>query len=81
MGEYVFLAPHVVFTHDRYFPSGGKGWQKVMVMRGSRIGAGSVVLPGITIGEYAMVGAGSVVTKDIPAGEVWIGNPARKVGL
>ena len=35
------------------------------------------LLPGITIGEKAMIGAGSVVTKDIPAGELWIGNPAR----
>jgi acetyltransferase-like isoleucine patch superfamily enzyme len=47
------------------------------VCKGASIGAGSVILPGITIGEGAMIGAGSVVTKDVPAGELWFGNPAR----
>ncbi|HQB65942.1 MAG TPA: hypothetical protein PK616_08620 [Fibrobacteraceae bacterium] len=41
------------------------------------MGAGATLLPGITIGEKAMIGAGSVVTKDIPSGELWVGNPAR----
>lgn len=41
------------------------------------IGAGAIILPGLTIGEAAVVGAGSVVTRDVPAGEVWVGNPAR----
>ena len=50
---------------------------RTKVCKGASIGAGSVVLPGLTIGEGAMVGAGSVVTKDIPAGEIWVGNPAR----
>ena len=41
------------------------------------IGAGAVILPGVTVGEKAVVGAGAVVTKDVPAGETWVGNPAR----
>ncbi len=41
------------------------------------IGARSIILKGVTIGEGAVVGAGSVVTKDIPAGEIWAGNPAK----
>ena len=41
------------------------------------IGAGAVLLPGITIGEGAMVGAGAVVTKDVAPGTTVIGNPAR----
>ncbi len=45
--------------------------------RGARVGSGSVVLAGITVGEDAMVGAGSVVTRDIPAGSVAYGAPAR----
>ena len=48
-----------------------------MIRKGASIGAGSTILPGLTIGENAVVGAGSVVTKDIPAGELWLGNPAR----
>lgn len=48
------------------------------------VGAGSIVLKGVTIGENAIVGAGSVVTKSIPANEIWAGNPAtfvRKVEI
>ncbi|MCV6039074.1 galactoside O-acetyltransferase, partial [Escherichia coli] len=41
------------------------------------IGANSVVLPGVTIGENSVIGAGSVVTKDIPSNVVAVGNPCR----
>ncbi|MEC0370118.1 sugar O-acetyltransferase [Paenibacillus chibensis] len=41
------------------------------------IGAGSVICPGVTIGENSVIGAGSVVTKDIPANTVAVGNPCR----
>lgn len=41
------------------------------------IGAGAVVLPGVTIGDDSVIGAGSIVTKDIPAGVVAVGNPCR----
>ena len=41
------------------------------------IGARSIILKGVTIGEGSIVGAGSVVTKNIPAGEIWAGNPAK----
>ena len=41
------------------------------------LGAGAIVLPGVTIGNYSVIGAGSVVTKDIPAGVVAVGNPCR----
>lgn len=43
------------------------------------IGAGSVVLPGISIGADSIIGAGSVVTKDVPKGMVYAGNPAREI--
>jgi len=43
------------------------------------IGAGSLILKGVHIGEQAIIGAGSVVTKSIPAGEVWAGNPAKRI--
>jgi maltose O-acetyltransferase len=41
---------------------------------------GSIVLPGVTVGEKAIVGAGAVVSKDIPAGEKWYGVPAMPHG-
>jgi len=49
----------------------------VIAREGAVIGGGATVLPGVTIGERAVVAAGAVVTKDVPAGEVWGGNPAR----
>jgi len=75
----VMIGPNVTFTNDKYPRSINKKWNLVRtkICRGASIGAGSVVLPGLTIGENAMIGAGSVVTEDVPAGELWMGNPAR----
>lgn len=44
-----------------------------------RFGVGAMVKPGVTIGDGARIGMGSVVIRDVPAGEVWAGNPARKI--
>ena len=41
------------------------------------IGAGAVIMPGVTIGDGSVIGAGSVVTRDIPSGVVAVGNPCR----
>lgn len=46
---------------------------------GAWLGAGVLVLPGITVGRYAVIGAGSVVTKDIPDYTVAVGNPCRPI--
>lgn len=51
----------------------------IVVGHGVWIGAGAVILPGVTIGEHAVVGAGAIVTKDVPAGVIVAGNPARIV--
>lgn len=77
----VFIGANVSFTNDRYPKSKNKNWklEETKVRRGASIGAGSTILCGIEIGEESMIGAGSVVTKDVPAGELWMGNPARFV--
>lgn len=51
----------------------------VHICRGAWIGAGSSILPGLTVGEYAIVGAGSIVTKDVPPYAVVVGSPAKVV--
>lgn len=43
------------------------------------IGANATILPGVSIGDGAIIGAGAVVTHDVPAGETWVGNPARRI--
>lgn len=77
----VFIGANVTFTNDKYPKSKNSDWQLLttVVKRGASIGAGSTILPGLTIGENAVVGAGSVVTKDVPANELWVGNPAHFV--
>ena len=77
----VMVGPNVTFTNDMYPKAGNKDYKMLQtrVCRGASIGANSTILPGVTIGEGAMVGAGSVVTRDIPARELWVGNPARFV--
>jgi len=73
----VFVGPHAVFTND-IRPKAVGDWEIVptLVKKGASIGAGAVIICGLTIGEGAMVGAGSVVTKDVPPHSVVMGNPA-----
>ncbi|WP_339023315.1 acyltransferase [Aeromonas salmonicida] len=75
----VFIGPCVAFTNDKnprskmypdHFP-------KMLIKSNASIGANATILPGITIGKYAMVGAGAVVTKDVPDYAVVVGNPAK----
>ena len=71
----VFLGPNVTFTNDK-FPRSKKypkGFPKTLICKGASIGGGAVILPGVTIGENAMVGAGSVVTKDVPPNTIVYG--------
>lgn len=76
----VFVGPNVTFTND-IFPRSKQPFTllKTIVRRGATIGANATILPGVVIGEYAMVGAGSVVTKDVPPRALVVGNPARFV--
>jgi len=70
----VFIGPGVITLNDRLL---GTGLAFPRICRGAKVGGGSVILPGVTIGEGAIVGAGSVVTRDVPAGKTVMGNPAR----
>lgn len=76
IGDNCFIGPRVTCTNDKFPPSGEDKWGHICIEDGAAIGAGVVVVTGVTIGSNALVGAGSVVTKDIPANEVWAGNPA-----
>jgi len=75
----VFIGPNVTFTNDliprsKVYP---ETFLRTVVKQGASIGANATILPGITIGEYALIGAGSVVTHDVPSRAVMVGNPAK----
>lgn len=73
----------VLVSHSNYSPltdvySLGGGWcKKILICEGSWIGAGVIILPGVSIGRYCVVGAGSVVTRNVDDYTVVAGNPAR----
>jgi len=89
VGDYTMFGPNVTIAtagHPILPELRQKGLQynmPVSIGKNCWIGAGAIILPGITIGDNVVVGAGSVVTKDIPSGVVAVGNPCRilrKVG-
>ncbi len=53
----------------------------VLIKKGAFIGAHSIILKGVTVGENSVIGAGSVVTRDIPSSEIWAGNPATFIKM
>ena len=63
----VFIGPNATFCNDRYPKSKNKDFklESIVIKKGASIGANATILPGVTIGENAMIGAGSVVTKDV----------------
>jgi acetyltransferase-like isoleucine patch superfamily enzyme len=79
--EGCWIGPNVVFTNAKYPLSPGVKDSLVgpIIRRGAKIGANATLLPGVVIGENALVGAGAVVVRDVPAGAVVVGNPARMV--
>ncbi|MCA1553953.1 MAG: acetyltransferase [Chloroflexi bacterium] len=79
--EECWLGPNVVVTNARY-PRSHNVKEELTgahILHGAKIGANATLLPGITIGENALVGAGAVVVDDVPDGAVVVGNPARVV--
>lgn len=78
----VFVGPNATFTNDR-FPRSRQylaDFPRTIVHQGASIGANATLLPGLEVGESAMVGAGAVVTRSVPPNAVVVGNPARIVG-
>jgi acetyltransferase-like isoleucine patch superfamily enzyme len=86
----VFIGPHACLSNDRIpraiTPAGqlkrADDWQvgHILVRYGASVGAGAVMLPGVTVGRFAMVGAGAVVTHDVPDFGLVVGQPAQLVG-
>ena len=89
MGDGCFIGHSVVFINDKLpravTPQGQleteADWSdrflETRVGHQVSIGSNVTILGGVTIGDGAVIGAGSVVTKNVPAGEIWVGNPAR----
>ena len=78
----VFIGPNACFTNDkrprsRQYPP---EFSKTLLKEGCSLGGNCTILPGMTIGRWAMVGAGSVVTRSVPDFGLVVGNPSRLVG-
>jgi maltose O-acetyltransferase len=82
IGDNALIAPNVhILAHDGSMLH-GLNYSKiglVDIKNNVFIGAGSLILPGVTIGENSVIGAGSIVSKDIPENSVALGNPAKVV--
>jgi len=79
IGNDVFIGPCVAFTNDKFprskhYP---EEFERTIIKDGASIGANATILPGLIIGEKAMIGAGAVVTKSVPDRAVMVGNPAK----
>ena len=77
--SYLITVNHRTDSEDHPIALQGLVGGDIKIGRNVWLGAHVVVLPGVTIGDRAVIGAGAVVTKDIPAGETWVGVPARQI--
>lgn len=89
IGDGVFIGMKVILCNDKYpratrrdgMPKGKEDWEcePPIIKNGASIGAGVVIIPGVTIGENAVVGAGATVTADVPDDNMLINAPPREV--
>lgn len=72
----VFIGPNATFCNDRYPKSKNKNFklEPILIKKGASIGANATILPGVTIGENALVAAGAIVTKDVADNSVYKGS-------
>lgn len=87
----VFLGPGAMLLNDKnpraINPDGtlksDADWtvSQGLIAEGASVGGGAIVLPGVTVGRFALAGSGSVVTRDVPNHAIVVGNPARVVGF
>ncbi|ALS29749.1 bacterial transferase hexapeptide [Paenibacillus sp. 32O-W] len=75
--DQVFIGPCCSTSNDKYMGLGNYKHQGPVIKKHARIGNNATLLPGVIIGEYAVVGAGAVITKDVPEGQTFVGNPGR----
>jgi acetyltransferase-like isoleucine patch superfamily enzyme len=85
IGARSWLMKHVHIGHDAWvgqdceLAPGTVVGGHVQIADAVKVGVNATILPGVRVGEGARIGAGAVVTKNVPAGEVWVGNPARRL--
>lgn len=81
IGKNVFVGHGVITCNDKNPIINNNNWklEPIIIEDDVSIGSNATILPGITIYQGSKIGAGAVVTKNIPAGETWVGNPARKL--
>jgi acetyltransferase-like isoleucine patch superfamily enzyme len=79
--DHVFVGPQVGFANDAKLIGFSNNFvpDPTLIQEGVKIGLGAKINAGVTIGKGAIIGMGAIVLKDIPAGEVWVGNPAKKI--
>lgn len=80
VGIHVFIGPNVTATDDKYPRVNNREYvaEPPIIMDFASIGAGAILLPGVVIGESALVGAGAVVTRSVPNGVIVVGLPAQE---
>lgn len=85
VGAHAAVMPHTVLTHDvvvreyATLASGVRLGGGAVVGTGAYLGAGALIRERVNVGAWSTVGMGSVVLHDVPAGQVWAGNPARRL--
>ncbi len=80
--DHVFIGPNVTFVNDKrprskQYPN---SFQRTIIRNHASLGAASIILGGLEIGEYAMIGAGALITKDVPSRALVVGNPGKIIG-